>query len=92
MAYRTDALHAHRKIDDELIELMTSSQSKPTALPDELRKKIRVKICTPVIEADIGKRFELEVQLDNESDLAISSEGPQRIFFAYHWVDNEGNY
>jgi glycosyltransferase involved in cell wall biosynthesis len=38
-----------------------------------------------------GVNFDLEVRIQNNTELTISSEGPNPVHFSYHWLDSDGS-
>lgn len=76
------------------MDAISDTGHKPVllALPARQRKQIQLKIGEPATTATVGERFKLDVQITNKSSESISSELPQRVFLAYHWADDAGNY
>jgi hypothetical protein len=72
----------------------TSLEPKPTlrALPDSDRKQVHVVLRQPIPEMRAGKGLLLDVQLRNDSSQTISSDAPQRVLLAYHWVNPDGSF
>ena len=70
----------------------TEPQPVLIALPDADRKQVHIVLRHPLPEMRAGKGLLLDVQLRNDSSQAISSDYPQRVFLAYHWVKEDGSY
>ena len=76
--------------------MATTSSVEPQpvliALPDSDRRQIHIVVRQPIPEVRAGRAMLLDVQLRNDSSRSISSEPPQRVFVAYHWVRPDGSY